>query len=222
MDDQSFSVVDNLGFHWLYEHLEPRCNMPSLWHCTETTSPQLYKQVSEHIKECLKDVTAVCFTADIWSLDVCLMTLLSLTVTWVETNFTLKGTALQTKPFHGSHAVEAILQELLKECLKNGTFLKTCPCNFVKQWRELIKTMKGLGWPSLAHIGHSLSLVVNEGLLSQHMIGNAQASGWKIVGHFKHSPPAYSQLKESWHEQKGAVCAYAADHDLPATLTANQ
>lgn len=46
------------------------------------------------------------------------MTLLSLTAMWVETNFTLKGTVLQAKPFHGSHTAEAIVaafKGMLKE-----------------------------------------------------------------------------------------------------------
>lgn len=75
-------------------------------------------------------------------------------------------------------------------------------------------------------------------------------SGRQVVGHFKHSPLAYSRLQdihlemnmqpkrlqqdvktrwnstyfmiESLIEQKRALSAYSAEHELPTTLTANQ
>ncbi len=93
-----------------------------------------------------------------------------------------------------------------------------------------------------------MQLVVNEGLLSQRAV--SVASGRQIVGHFKHSPLAYSRLQdiqlemnmppkrlqqdvktrwnstyfmiESLVEQKRALSAYTADHELPTTLTTNQ
>lgn len=89
---------------------------------------------------------------------------------------------------------------------------------------------------------------LNEGVLSQRSIADVVAVGKKIVGHFKHSQLACSQLEDvqnelgmpikrlqqdvstrgnstfymmqSLVEQRTAVGAYAADFDLP--LTANQ
>ncbi len=111
------------------------------------------------------------------------------------------------------------------------------------------KVMDDLGVPSLGCVVHSLQLVVNEGLLSQRSVSDAIASARKIVGHFKHSPLAYSRLEDIQHEfqmplnrlqqdvktrwnstyymiqsileQKRTLCAFAADHELPAVLTAN-
>jgi len=111
------------------------------------------------------------------------------------------------------------------------------------------KAMDDLGVPSLGCVAHSLQLAVNEGLLSQQSLIDAIASARKIVGHFKHSPLAYSRLadiqrefqmplkrlqqdvKTRWNstyymiqsilEQKRTLCAFAADHELPAVLTVN-
>ena len=250
LDDQPLSVVDKIGFRRLIEHLEPRYNLPNRRYLTETALPQLYARVYEHVKESLKDVPVVSFTSDIWSSDVCPMTLLSLTASWVDTDFTLKSAVLQAKPFRGSHTAEAIaatFEDMLKEW--------NIPKNRVHvvlrdNAKNMVKAMKDLGLPSLGCAAHSLNLVVHEGLLSQRTICDALASGRKIVGHFKHSPLAYSRLEDiqadmnlpvkrlqqdvhtRWNstfymvqsliEQKRPLCAYAADHDLPATLTANQ
>ncbi|GAA6094340.1 zinc finger BED domain-containing protein 4-like [Tachysurus ichikawai] len=58
------------------------------------------------------------------------------------------------------------------------------------------KAMDDLRVPSLGCVTHSLQLVVNEGLLSQGSVSDVIASARKIVGHFKHSPLAYSRLQD--------------------------
>ena len=77
LDSQPLSVVDNEGFRRLLEHLEPRYSLPSRKYFSETAPPELYKKACKHISEELKDVTSMSFTTDIWSSDVCPMTLLS-------------------------------------------------------------------------------------------------------------------------------------------------
>ena len=111
------------------------------------------------------------------------------------------------------------------------------------------KAMRDLGVSSLGCFSHMIQLVVHDGLLSQRSVSDALASGRKIIGHFKHSPLATSRLETvqtglgmpvkrliqdvptRWNstfymtasllEQKSAISLYAADHQLPATLTAS-
>ncbi|KAI2661002.1 Zinc finger BED domain-containing protein 4 [Labeo rohita] len=87
-------------------------------------------------------------------------------------------------------------------------------------------------------------------IMGVRSVSDAIAAGRHTVGYFKHSPLAYSQLQdiqlemnvepkrlqqdirtrwnstyfviESLLEQKRVLSAYAADHDPPTTLTANQ
>jgi len=112
---------------------------------------------------------------------------------------------------------------------------------------NMVKAMKDAGLPSV----HTLQLAVNEGVLAQRAVIDVITIGRCIVGHFRHSPLAYSRLfdiqKENnpqqhpkqlqqdvptrWNstvamlktllEQKRAICNYAADYDLPAIFTAN-
>ena len=113
-------------------------------------------------------------------------------------------------------------------------------------WRRRWGTWGCRAWDVFSHL---IQLVVHEGLLSHRSVGDALANGRKIIGHFKHSPLATSRLETvqtelgmpvkrliqdvptRWNstfymtasllEQKSAISVYAADHQLPATLTAN-
>ncbi|XP_060931918.1 zinc finger BED domain-containing protein 4-like [Limanda limanda] len=99
-------------------------------------------------------------------------------------------------------------------------------------------------------MAHTLQIAVHEGVLSQRSIADIIATGRKIVGHFKHSPLAYSRLQsvqeqfemppkrfqqdvstrwnstyymlESLFSQKRVLAAYVADYDLPSTFTSYQ
>lgn len=58
------------------------------------------------------------------------------------------------------------------------------------------KAMDNMGVRSLGCFAHTLQLVVNEGLPTQRRVSDAIAIGRQIVGHFKHSPLAYSRLQD--------------------------
>ncbi|XP_056455259.1 zinc finger BED domain-containing protein 4-like [Gadus chalcogrammus] len=114
----------------------------------------------------------------------------------------------------------------------------------------MAKATAEFGVPSLPCMAHTLQLAVNGGALSQRSIADALAVGRRVVGHFKHSPLSCSRFEDiqkelnmpvkklqqdvstRWNstyymmqslvEQKRALSAYAADYELPTTLTASQ
>ncbi|KAI2655629.1 Zinc finger BED domain-containing protein 4 [Labeo rohita] len=250
LDAQPMSFVEDEGFRRLLEYLEPRYSLPSRKYFSETALPELYKKVCEHISKEIKDVKSMSFTTDIWSSAVCPMSLLSLTVHWLDVSCTRRGAMLQAKNFHGSHTSDTI-SAAIKEMLDQWHI----PLNKVHlilrdNASNIKKAMDNMGVRSLGCFAHTLQLVVNEGLLSQRSVSDAIAIGRQIVGHFKHSPLAYSRLqdiqlqmqmqpkrlqqdvKTRWNstylmiqsllEQKRVLGAYIADNDLPSTLTANQ
>lgn len=116
--------------------------------------------------------------------------------------------------------------------------------------RNMTKALDEGMLPNLPCMAHTIQLAVHEGLQSQHSIIDAVATGRKVVGHFKHSPLSYSRLHDiqedfgqpkkclqqdiptRWNstfymlplliEQRRALRAYAAEHELPATLNAHQ
>ncbi|XP_072569011.1 zinc finger BED domain-containing protein 4-like [Paramormyrops kingsleyae] len=251
LDGEPLSLVERTGFRRLIEFLESRYTIPSRKYFTETALPELYKRVRDHIAKQIKDVTAMSFTTDIWSSDVCPISLLSLTVHWLDTSCTPHSAMLQAKNFHGSHTGETI-SAAIKQMLDQWR-IPLCNVHVIltDNARNMKRAMAILGVRNLGCFAHTIQLVVDEGLLSQRSVSEVLACCRQIVGHFKHSNLAYSRLqdiqmqmqmepkrlqqdvKTRWNstyimvqsllEQKRALCAYIADHDdLPSTLTANQ
>lgn len=158
------SVVEDEGFRHLLEHLEPRYSLPSRKHFSETALPELYKKVCEHMSKEIKDIKAMSFSTDIWSSALSPMSLLSLTVHWLDTSCTPHGAMLQAKNVHGSHTSETI--SAIKDILDQWHI----PLNKVHVilWdnaSNMKKAMDNMGVRSLGCFAHSLQLVVNERLL---------------------------------------------------------
>lgn len=93
LDAQPMSVVEDEGFRRLLEHLEPRYSLPSRKYFSDAALPELYKEVCEHVS---KEIKAMSFTTDIWSSAVCPMSLLSLTVHWLDSSCTPHGAMQHT------------------------------------------------------------------------------------------------------------------------------
>ncbi len=51
LDDQPFSVIEDVGFLILIEHIEPRYVMPSRRHFSEVCLPELFNVVATHVHE---------------------------------------------------------------------------------------------------------------------------------------------------------------------------
>ncbi|XP_023694530.2 zinc finger BED domain-containing protein 4-like isoform X1 [Paramormyrops kingsleyae] len=251
LDDQPLSVVDNVGFRRLMEYLEPRYSLPSQKYISETALPEQYSRVMTLIEEQVKDAQSMSFTADIWSSAVCPMSLLSVTVHWVNPqSYDFQNVVLQVKGLCGSQtstSISTVIREMLG---KWNISLKKVHTIVRDNASNMKKAMDDLGIASLGCFAQSLQFVIHEGLLSQRSVSDAVASARKIVGHFKHSPLACTLLEDiqtelqmtqkrlkqdvqtRWNsthqmiasllEQKRALCAYAADHNLPVKLTANQ
>ena len=84
LDIQPISVVEDKGFRRLLEFLNPRYDLPSRHYLSDTALPEMYSKVRDHLRGNLREVTALSFTTDIWSSDVCPMSLLSLTAHWID------------------------------------------------------------------------------------------------------------------------------------------
>ncbi|XP_070847165.1 zinc finger BED domain-containing protein 4-like [Chaetodon trifascialis] len=250
LDDQPLSVVENSGFRKLLSVLEPRYAIPSRHYITDTELPKLHNAVKKHIQGLLQDIPAFSFTTDIWSSTVTPMSLISLTAHWIGEDFTRKNAILHAKQFRGSHTGTAIAC-VFEEKLETWGIPKSSVHVVVRDSaKNMIKAMNEAGLPSLSCVAHTFQLAVNEGLLSQRSVSDAVAIGRKIVGHFKHSPLAYSRLEDvqlellqptarlqqdvptRWNstyymmqsltKQKRALTLYGSEYELPATLSTHQ
>lgn len=116
LDSQPLSVVENVGFRCLIEHLEPCYTLPS-HHYMKKAIPHMYNEVCDFLSKPLVNVGTVSFTTNIWSSDVSPMFLLSLTMHWIDSDFTLKKVVL--------HANGIPLRQPLRKYCVNGRWIKT-------------------------------------------------------------------------------------------------
>uniref|UniRef100_A0A671P1N0 BED-type domain-containing protein n=1 Tax=Sinocyclocheilus anshuiensis TaxID=1608454 RepID=A0A671P1N0_9TELE len=249
LDDQPFSVVEDTGFQRLVRHLEPRYTLPSRCYFADVCLPEIYNRVADHVHKLLHNDSAMSFTTDIWSSDVSPTSMLSLTAQWIDCDFKLK-VLLHSQEFTGSHTSLAISQAFTDMLDKWKIDRSRVHAVVRDNARNMAKAMTDSEIMSLPCMAHSLQLAVNEGILSQRSVTELASMCRKIVGHFKHSQLASSRLQsiqsqmdlppkrlkqdvntrwnstfymmQSLLEQKRALAAYAADYELPVTLTAQQ
>lgn len=205
LDDQPLSVVANVGFSRLLEHLEPRYELPSRHYFTDTALPAIHNKLRDQLLALSSEVPAFGFTTDIWSSSVCLMSLLSCTAQWVDSTFNLQRATLHAQHFRGSHMAERVKQAI--EGMLNSWGIEKQRVHVILRdnARNMKKAMDDMGVPSLGCVAHTLQLVVHEGLLSQRSVTDTLANARKIIGHFKHSPLAYSRLEDIQIDLKIAV-----------------
>ncbi|XP_042610882.1 zinc finger BED domain-containing protein 4-like [Cyprinus carpio] len=185
-----------------------------------------------------------------WTSSVSPVSMLSLTAQWIDEDFTLKKAVLHSQECSGSHTAAAIAFAFESMFGKWKIERERVHVVLHDNARNMAKAMMEFGVTCLPCMAHSLQLAVNDGVLSQRSVADVVAVGRRIIGHFKHSQLAYSRLADvqkelgmsvkrlqqdiatRWNstfymmrslvEQKRALGAYAADFELPATLTANQ
>ncbi|XP_036067644.1 zinc finger BED domain-containing protein 4-like [Oryzias melastigma] len=250
ISDQPFAFVDNPGLIMLLDFLEPRFEMPSRHYFTEKALPALQKKVKDKLLGLLKDVPFISFTTDIWSSSVAPMSLLSLTAQWVDSAFVLRHATLHAQEFRGSHTAERIKEAVEKMLTNWGIDKQRVHVILRDNAANMKRAMSEMGVRSAGCVAHLCQLCVHEGVLAQRSVTDTLAIARKIVGHFKHSPLAYSRLEDiqtelnmdikrlqqdvqtRWNsslymlqslmEQKWPLSVYSTERTLPAVLTAYQ
>lgn len=177
------------------------------------------------------------------------MSTLSLTAQFIDPDFKLHQVVLHCQEFASSHTGEAIAAAFEDMFNSSGIPKKKVHVILRDNARNMEKAMKDADLPSLPCMVHTLQVAVNEGILFQRSVSDIIPAGRHIVGHFKHSQLAYSLLHalqtqlgqplkrlqdvpmrwnsslymlQSLVEHKLTLSAYAAEYDLPCTLTNSQ
>ncbi|XP_060769142.1 mannose-P-dolichol utilization defect 1a isoform X3 [Neoarius graeffei] len=163
--------------------------MPSCHYFTEKALPALHKKISDTLRVLLSDVPHVSFTTDIWSSSMAPMSPLSLTAQWIESSFALRHATLHAQESRGSHTAERIQQAMENMLINWGTDKQRVHIILRGKYEE---SSEGCGGAESGLRGPLL----HEGLLSQCSVTETLANASKIVGHFKHSPLAYSRLED--------------------------
>ena len=172
-----------------------------------------------------------------------------MTAHWIGDEFKRTSAALHAQKIEGSHSYRGGLCQALEYMLENWKISKSRIHIVIVD--NAIVTKKD-HFEAQGCFAHTLQLVVNDGVLSQHAVIDTLAVCRSIVGHFKHSTIAYHKLDQirerldikkhyncnrtslatRWnsalymlqtiYEQKMALVAYATEHGDLTMLTPNQ
>ncbi|XP_070410531.1 zinc finger BED domain-containing protein 4-like [Nothobranchius furzeri] len=229
LDDQPLSVVENEGFRSLIEHLEPRYSLPSRTYLSETALPELYNRVSAKLAGKLKGVPALSFTTDIWTSDVkkcrgshnrdtIAAAIAEMLNNWgiplEKVHVILRDNASYVKAALEDVAVPSLgcFAHTLQLVVHEGLMSQRCVSDALANSRNIV-----------AHFKHSQ--------LAQSRLEDLQR---EMQGAGTTSTPArlVQDVQTRWNSsfymvkrlltEKQALCAYAANHNLPATLSANE
>lgn len=169
LGDQPFSVVQDKGFVNLMKHLSPRYKLPSRQYFSDTALPELFESVSSHIHKLLDATKSpISFTMDIWTSNVSLMSMFSLTAQWLDDEFELHQVLLHCEECPGSHTpdnLRAKFEKMLAEWKIDKKRVHVVLCDNA---RNMTKALIDGNFPSLLCMAHTLQLAVSEGLQSQH------------------------------------------------------
>lgn len=140
-------TVEKPGFIHLLKVLDPRYVLPSRKYFSDVALPQLYNSTHQRIAAELDGVSFYSATTDLWSSRV-MQPYLSLTLHFINDDWTLRSVCLQTAYFHDEHQGEIIAQGL-KDALSSWNLPEDRPtCMTTDSGTNMLKALRDNGWPS--------------------------------------------------------------------------
>lgn len=140
-------TVEKPGFIHLLKVLDPRYVLPSRKYFSDVALPQLYNSTRQRIAAELDGVSFYSATTDLWSSRV-MQPYLSLTLHFINDDWTLRSVCLQTAYFHDEHKGEIIAQ-VLKDALSSWNLPEDRPtCMTTDSGTNMLKALRDNGWPS--------------------------------------------------------------------------
>lgn len=173
LDDQPFSIVEDRN---LINFLSPKYTIPSRWYFSDVALPELFNLVSCHTSSRLQaePETAISFTSDIWTSKISLMSMLSLTATWVDKDFQ-QQVLLHCQEMTGSHTAANIAATFDTMLQRWGLEKNRIHVVLRDNGRNISKALDEGNLPSLPCMAHTLELVKSEASLMSLM-------WWKLQG----------------------------------------
>lgn len=140
-------TVEKPGFIHLLKVLDPRYVLPSRKYFSDVALPQLYNSTRQRIAAELDGVLFYSATTDLWSSRV-MQPYLSLTLHFINDDWTLRSVCLQTAYFHNEHKGEIIAQGL-KDALSSWNLPEDrLTCMTTDSGTNMLKALRDNGWPS--------------------------------------------------------------------------
>ncbi|KAJ4947212.1 hypothetical protein JOQ06_009250 [Pogonophryne albipinna] len=175
-------TVTKEGLKKIIHSLDKRYVIPSRTYFSQVAIPDLYEKCRAKVETELSKVEYYAATTDLWSSRTT-EPYINLTVHFIDEDFTLKSSCLQTAFFPENHTSENIAA--------------------VAAWgldANMVKAASLNEWTRLQCFGHRLHLAVENAVKKDGRINRTAGVCKKLVGHFSHSWKARSALEKAQKE----------------------
>ncbi|XP_036940317.1 E3 SUMO-protein ligase ZBED1-like [Acanthopagrus latus] len=194
------SAVSNKGFKSMVKILDKKYVIPSRNYFSKVALPALYEKCREEIEREITTVEYFATTTDLWSSRT-MEPYMSLTIHYIDDDFTMKSRCLQTSFFPQDHTGEAIAQGL-REALASWSLREEKQvCITTDNGSNVIKAASLNKWMRLQCFGHRLHLAI-ENAMKDPRIDRAVGICKKLVSSFSYSWRRKKELARAQKELK--------------------
>ena len=160
-DMHPISTVEGEGFKNLMQTLDKRYALPSRHHFSRVVLPNMYDKCRKEVEEEVSTADNFAATTDLWSSRT-MEPYISLTVHFIDTEFTLRVRCLQTafmpEDHTGCNIAHGLREALLEWGLNEGKLV----CITTDNAANMILAAEVNGWRRLQCFGHRLHLAIGE------------------------------------------------------------
>lgn len=194
LDNQPFSIVEDIGFVRLLKHAFPNYQIPSRIDLSSNVIPDLYTRARSVVLRRLENSQSCSFTTDVWTCKHTNNSFISLSVHFIDET-TRRSYVLHASHFPGSHTGERIAEKF-NEMIENWNIpISNCHLLITDNAANMCKAASLIGVNHASCFLHTLQLVIKDSILSQRSVNDMISKSRKIVTHFHHSSLASDRLK---------------------------
>ncbi|XP_030016881.1 zinc finger BED domain-containing protein 1-like [Sphaeramia orbicularis] len=168
MDMVPIYTVEKPGFLHMLKVWDPKYHPPSHKYFAEVAIPKLYNETRQALCEKLDTVLFFSTTTDLWS-SRSLQPYLSLTVHYIDGNWSLNSCSLQTTYFSEDHTGELIAQGLKDSLAHWKLDEEKMVCMTTDSGTNMIKALKLNQWTHLSCFGHRLHNAIGNACKDAHI-----------------------------------------------------
>lgn len=215
-DHLPISTVDRNGFKALIQHLAPNYEVPSRTTITEVIDDK-FELLSGKIRAQIRDVPAICVTADILPESKNNTTTFLLLSGYFIQECKLKSVSFGLIDLFEGHSADYICQEMLQKCKAFGVNLETVTAVVVSDNKSdaLTKAIADLFGKNkqIGSLSQTLEMIGNKPVKELKIVTELMSSIREIVIHFRNDGKAKAELTNLQEEAdiRGALKLILAD-----------
>jgi len=195
LDEQPFSVVDNIGFNYVASVMEPRYEMRSRKFYADTVLPEVYDDLRKKMLDSMSTAEFISFTTDEWTCEYTTTSYLTVTTHWLDDYYRRKSAVIALVHLTESKTAENLSKEFLQVLQQwHIPLMKVNPV-LRDNGPNIAKAMRDSAVASIGCLAHTLQLVIKDALFVQKSVEDVLSIARSVVGHFKHSSTAKERLQ---------------------------